>query len=228
MTPDELYARLSALYSRPLELKITESKSTYASAIKTRSGVLRLSVHRLFLEAPTPVLTALIRFATKPDRSSRAVIRQMAHLYFTSLEPPKADLSLSNAKGEYIDLQELYDRTNADYFDNRLKIPITWFPTPRYRKFCHMTFGSYDRTLPLIRINRILDHPDVPLPFVEFIVYHEMLHAVCEPHLDRGGRLWVHTTEFRREEAKHRHYLFSKEWGKQSLKFFKRSLRGRT
>ena len=222
MTPTELQTRLQTLYSRPLQVKILDGKSTYASAIKTRTGVLRLSVHRLFLHAPTPVLEALIRFATKPDRASRAVIRQMANLYFMSIEPPQADDSLSDAKGEHIDLQELYDRTNADYFGNTLNIPIAWFPAPRYRKFRHITFGTFDRTLPLVRLNRILDHPDVPLPFVEFIVYHEMLHAVCGPRLDRGGRLCVHTAEFRREEAKHRHYLFSKEWAKKSLKFFKR------
>ncbi len=228
MTPAELHTRLQSIYPHPLQLKILEGKSTYASATKSRGGTLQLSVHSLFLHAPTPVLQALIRFATKPDRASRAVIRQMAHLYFTSIEPPQSDASLSDTKGAHIDLQELYDRTNADYFNNSLKIPVAWFPSPRYRKFRHITFGTYDRTLPLVRINRILDHPDVPLPFVEFIVYHEMLHAVCAPHLDRGGRLCVHTAEFRREEAKHRYYLYSKEWANESLKFFKRILHGRT
>lgn len=225
MTPGELHARLQALSKHPIELKIIDG-STYASATKSAAGSLRLSVHRLFLHAPTPVLEALIRFATKPNRECRAVIRQMAHLFFTTIEPPLSDLSLSNPKGVFLDLQELYDRTNAEYFEGKIDVPIAWFPAPRYRRYRHITFGMYDRTVPLIRINRILDQCAVPLPFVEFIVYHEMLHAVCKSLLDKRGRLFVHTAEFRRREKEHKYYPFAKEWEKNCLKFF-RSLHGR-
>lgn len=226
MTPDELHERLQALYDRPIQLKILNG-STYASASKSPKGPLRLSVHRLFLHAPTPVLEALIRFAVKSDPQSRAVIRQMAHLFFTTIEPPVSDASLSNPKGTYIDLQELYDRVNAEYFEGKISLPITWFPAPRYRKFRHITFGMYDRTVPLIRINRILDKSTVPLPFVEFIVYHEMLHDVVKSLLDTRGRLSVHTAEFRRREKQHKYYPFAKEWEKTSLKFF-RGIHGRS
>ncbi len=221
MTFDELHARLSQLTEHPIELKIIDG-STYASATRSAKG-LRLSVHRLFLHAPTPVLEALIRFAIRPDRECRAIIRQMAHLFFTSIEPPPSNPSLANPKGDNFDLQEIYDRVNAEYFEGKIAVPIAWFPAPRYRRFRHITFGMYDRTVPLIRINRILDKSRVPLSFVEFIVYHEMLHAVCKSHLDRRGRLFVHTAEFRRLEKQHKYYCFAKEWEKGCLQFFRRT-----
>src|SRR5690606_20830815 len=106
---------------------------------------------------------ALIRFAIKPNRESRSVIRKMAHLFFTCIEPPIPDVSLRDSKGVYIDLQELYHRTNTEYFKGELSLPIAWFPIPRYRKFRQITFGSYDFSLSLVRINRILDHASVPV-----------------------------------------------------------------
>ena len=108
------------------------------------------------------------------------------------------------------------------FLPKKIKVPIAWFETPNYRSFRRITFGSFDRTIPLIRINRLLDCSEVPLQFVEFIVYHEMLHTVCEAKVDARGRLWVHTPEFRRREALYPHYAFAKKWEKQSLNFFKK------
>lgn len=223
MTPVQLFQRLQTLCTQPLSIKISNG-STYVRATRTKGG-LKLSIHRMFLHAPTPVLEALIRFAMKPDRASRTVIRQMAHLFFTRIEPPSFDASLSDSRGRYIDLQELYDQENLASFGGRLSIPIAWFPIPCYRRISHITFGTYDKTLHLIRINGILDHPEVPLSFVRFIVYHEMLHADCQAVFDRNGRLCVHNREFKRREALHPLYPFAKQFEKESLKFFKRILR---
>jgi hypothetical protein len=221
MTPDELRERLQDLCPHPIRLKIHDNKSTYAAARKEKGGVVHLAIHRLFLHASTPVLQALVRFSLCPDRQSRATIRQMAHLFFTRIEPPLPDMSLSDAKGSRVDLQVIYDELNKKFFDCAVQIPVAWFEAPRYRYYRHVTYGSFDRTRPLIRINRLLDYPEVPLPFVEFIVYHEMLHVVCEPQLDACGRLRVHTAEFRRRESLHPYYSQAREWEKKSLKFFK-------
>ncbi len=222
MTPAELLNRLQALCPYPLNLKIHDNRSTYASARREKNGQINLSIHRLFLHSSTPVLQALIRFALRSDPPSRTIIRQMAHLYFTHIEPPLPDPTLSNPKGERVDLQVIFDQVNAAFFEGAIQVPIAWAERRRYRRFRHITFGSYDRTGPLIRINRLLDLPDVPLPFVEFIVYHEMLHAVCQPYLDAKGRMRFHTAEFRRKEALHPAFAFAKEWEKESLQFFKR------
>jgi hypothetical protein len=221
MTFIELCNRLQALCPCPLRVKIHENRSAFATVQRIKDCTIDLSIHRLFLYSSTPVLQALIRFALHRDIRSKAVIRQMAHLYFTRIEPPIPDFGLSNAQGKFVDLQVIYDQLNKSFFDCAINVPVAWFEKPCYRIFRRITFGSYDRTIPLIRINRILDRCEVPLLFVEFIVYHEMLHTVCEARVDVRGRLWVHTPEFHRREALHPHYAFAKKWEKQSLKFFK-------
>lgn len=225
MTDSELQQRLQEICPRPIRLKLHENRSVYASAQKEPCGRIFFSLHRLFLQAPTPVLQAIVRFAMHPDRNARFVIRQMAHLYFTEIQPPKQQPVLMCPKGQHVDLQNIYDRINREYFGGELAVAISWFKTPHYRKFSHITFGMYDRTGPAIKINGLLDSLKVPLSFVEFVVYHEMLHIVCKPKLDSLGRLRVHTPEFRRKEEVHPHYEFAKAWEKQSIKFFK-SLRG--
>lgn len=221
MTFVELCDSLQALCPYPLRVSLHENRAAYATVKKIKNRTIDLSIHRLFLYSSTPVLQALVRFALYRDIHAKAVIRQMAHLYFTRIEPPIPDFSLSNAQGNYFDLQVIYDQLNKTFFGEKVKVPIAWFARPHYRLFRRITFGSFDRTIPLIRINRILDCSEVSLLFVEFIVYHEMLHTVCEAKVDVRGRLWVHTPEFRRREALHPHYAFAKKWEKQSIKFFK-------
>ncbi len=221
MTFVELCERLQALCSYPLRVTIHENHSAYARVQKINGRTIDLSIHKLFLYSSTPVLQALIRFALHKDFRAKAVIRQMAHLYFTRIQPPIPDPSLSNPQGKNVNLQVMYDQLNQLYFNGEIKVPITWFDTPRYRTFRRITFGSFDRTIPLIRLNRLLDRCEAPLQFVEFIVYHEMLHTVCEARVDLRGRIWVHTPEFRRREALYSHYAFAKRWEKQSLNFFK-------
>lgn len=234
MTPVQLGERLKELSPVPLDVRLLKGKSTYISAKKDRRGVLNLSIHPLFLHAPTPVLQALVHFAMKPDSQSRKVIRQMAYLYFTKIAPPKADLALSDPVGEHVDLQILYDKVNRKYFQGTLELPISWFAVPKYKKFTHITFGSFDREQPLVRINRLLDHPSIPIEFVEFVVYHEMLHAVCLPEIDKRGHVKVHTREFKRREALHEHWFFAQMWEKKSLRWFRlqwekqRGFHGRT
>ncbi|MBF8263460.1 MAG: hypothetical protein HW387_1125 [Parachlamydiales bacterium] len=221
MTPDELCERLQAICPRPIRIQIHENRSTYAAARREKDGTIRLMIHRLFLYSSTPVLQALIRFALSRDNQAKATIRQMALLYFTKIEPPAPDLGLSDAQGRVIDLQVIYDQANRNFFEGKIGVPIAWFNPPPYRRYRHITYGSYDRTRPLIRINRLLDSSEIPLPFVEFIVYHEMLHVVCASKIDGRGRISVHTAEFRQREAKHPHYALAKDWGKKGLKFFK-------
>jgi hypothetical protein len=221
MTFVELCSRLQALCPYSLSVRIHDNRSTYASVKRIGCRTIDLSIHRLFLYSSTPVLEALIRFALHKDSRAKAMIRQMAHLYFTQIEPPAPNPALSDPQGKNVDLQVIYDQLNKSLFGSEIQVPIAWFDTPRYRTWRRITFGSFDRTIPLIRINRLLDCCEVPLLFVEFIVYHEMLHAVCETRVDLVGRLWVHTPEFRRREALHPHYALAKKWEKQSLKFFK-------
>lgn len=220
LSDNEFCERLQALSPIPLQVRWHENRSLFVKATRKRNH-LELSLHRLFTYSSTPVLQAIIRFATSRETRSRTILRQMAQLYFTEIQPPEPNWQLMDPEGEHRDLKAIYDLQNQLYFQNQIAVPIAWFKVPHYSHFRHITFGVFDYSLPLIRINGLLDRPEVPLPFVEFIVYHEMLHAACPAKVDMRRRWRVHTQEFRRREALHAHYLFSKQWQKNARQILK-------
>lgn len=217
--------RLQALCPIPIQIVWHENKTTYLSFRKER-GTLFLRLHRLFLQAPTPVLEALIRMSLKrKDKDACTIVRKMAHLYFSQNHAP-ADILPT--KGSHYDLLAILEQVKKQYFSSLLDPSIGWTPS-RVRKCRFITFGTYNRHCHQIRINRLLDDPEVPLYFLEFIVYHELLHAVCPSKIDAAGRCCFHTAEFRQKEKLFHDFEAAKEWEKKSLNFFKRKRRyGRT
>lgn len=210
--------RLHALCPIPLTLVWHENRTTYFSARKEKRG-LTLRLHRLFYQAPTPVLEALVRIALKKDPAAFAIVKRMAYLYFHQNRAAPESLT---AAGSAYDLKEIYGRLKESYFSPEYDASIGWSVRSQRGKFRFVTFGTYDRHRHQILINRLLDDPEVPLYFLEFIVYHEMLHAVCHPQFDSAGRCRVHTREFKEKEKQFPHFGAAKEWEKTSLKFFKK------
>ncbi len=209
-----LALRFAEIYKDPLEIRVHENSSTYLRAEK-KQGVLWLHVHRFFAEAPTPVLEAVVRFAKKKDRDALRVIRRMADLYFE--ENPVMPVTLSS-KGDTYDLEAIYEQIKAEYFAPDYEASIGWSDKSRSGRRRSITFGTYDRQRRQIRINKSLDRPKVPLYFVEFVVYHEMLHAIYLPKTDALGRTKIHTAEFRAKEKEFAHFAKAKEWEKENVK----------
>ena len=223
MNPETIASiKLAALCPLPLRLAWHENRTSFFSCRKDRES-LHLRLHRLFAKAPSPVLEAVIGYAVKGDAHAGRIVRQMAHLYF-SKERIAPDSLVT--KGRIFDLQEIQDRVGKRYFPH-LKVAIGWSTHRRSGAFKCMTFGSYDRHRNQIRINLLLDEKAVPLFFLEFIVYHEMLHAAIPARIDARGAIHSHTAEFRKREKEFAEYLEAKEWEKKSLEFFKRRPRGR-
>jgi hypothetical protein len=123
-------------------------------------------------------------------------------------------------RGEQHDLQELYDGLNQRYFDGTIDARITWgqraaADAPKRRRGS-MKMGSYSVEDRLIRIHPSLDRPFVPRMFVEWIVYHEMLHQKHDIPV-RGGRRQFHTPEFLAEEALFAEHEAARLWERQHL-----------
>ena len=71
--------------------------------------------------------------------------------------------------------------------------------------------------LGLVRIHPVLDRPEVPLFFLESVVYHEMLHHHLGGVPDRGGRTVYHTRAFRQAEARYPLLREALAWEKENL-----------
>lgn len=76
--------------------------------------------------------------------------------------------------------------------------------------------GSYCMEDRLIRIHPSLDRTFVPRLFVEWVVYHEMLHQKHGvPLID--GRRQFHSPEFMQEEAQYENYERASRWERENL-----------
>ena len=120
------------------------------------------------------------------------------------------------------DLQSIYDKIKGEFFPPDYEAAIRWGRAPGRGRYRHITFGTYDLRKNLVRIHPWLDDEKVPLYFIEFVVYHEMLHAVCPPQIDGRGCCRFHTAEFRRREKLFPQFDLAKEWEKGSLLYFKK------
>ncbi len=201
-----------------------ENKSSYLSVKKVHNRF-ELRLHKLFQKAPSPVLEAIVSYAVKRDASSKKIIKQMAFLYFSQETKPS---NIINSQGKYYDLQEMYDRLSVP-FPSLPQITIGWATVKKKGTFRHMTFGSYDQHTRQIRIHPLLDDLKVPKFFVEFVVFHEILHAVIPTKINHDARCIMHSRQFRQLEKTFPEYEMAKQWEKNSLNFFKtRTFHGRT
>jgi hypothetical protein len=127
------------------------------------------------------------------------------------------------AEGEYFDLKEMFDKINAEYFAGALRgYKITWGRKRRLPPKEYFVFGTIQEEDKVIRIHPLMDAPFVPAWFVEYVIYHEMLHAVVPEQIDEYGRRRVHTEEFYRREKKFHCYNRARRWEDENLDRFLR------
>ena len=144
--------------------------------------------------------------------------RKVAHLRL----PMQRQLNLQH-EGKYFDLRSIFDRLNRKYFRGRLRgYKVVWGRRRKQRAKDYFTFGTIQEEDRVIRINPLLDQPFVPLWFLQYVLYHEMLHSVVPDEIVSGGRRRVHTDEFNRRERKFRSYRRARRWEEENLARFLR------
>ena len=129
------------------------------------------------------------------------------------------------APGEFFDLQAIFDQLHARYFQGNAALAgyvITWGRRRRLPPREYFVFGSIQEDDCVIRIHPGLDAPWVPGWFLEYVVYHEMLHAIVPDESLPGGRRRVHTPEFQRRERLFAHYRRARRWEDENLTRFLR------
>ncbi len=127
-------------------------------------------------------------------------------------------------EGKYFDLKDIFDRLNARYFaaSPLQDYTITWGRRRKLAPREYFVFGTIQEDDRIIRIHPRLDALFVPLWFVEYVVYHEMLHSVVPDEPAPGGRRCVHTAEFYRRERLFQHYRRARRWEDENLARFLR------
>ena len=126
-------------------------------------------------------------------------------------------------EGRYFDLREIFDRVNARHFRGRLRgYKVVWGRRRKRRPKEYFVFGTIQEEDRVIRINPRLDQPFVPRWFLQYVLYHEMLHSVVPDEVDTSGRRRVHTSEFNRRERQYPSYRRARRWEEENLARFLR------
>ncbi len=110
------------------------------------------------------------------------------------------------ARGRVYDLDVIFQRVNAQYFQGQLDCPrLTWNQTLTHRKF-----GHYQPASDTIMISITLDDPKIPSYLIEYVMYHELLHKSLGLKITNGRR-YAHHKDFLEAEARFLHYAEAKE-----------------
>jgi hypothetical protein len=217
-----LERRLGLLSKQPVILSITDNRHSMIHATR-RTGLLRVRLHHMFLDAPGSVVEALVRFLLFRDRDASAHVGRYIDgnmFRIRSLEPRRP----LRSRGSTHDLQEIFDELNAQYFGGEVDARICWgTDAPARRSRTTIKLGSYTAHSQLVRVHPRLDQAFVPRWFVGFVVFHEMLHHVM-PATRVDGRRKLHPPEFRARERAYRQYERAVAWEQTNLdRLLKRS-----
>jgi SprT-like family len=174
--------------------------------IRVRGGRVYVRLSDIFQTAPPEVISA-IAFLLVARLLSRKVPKAHELIYRKYAFSPQvlraSDLArqkrgrkvISSAQGKVYDLDRMFARLNRHYFQGELEKPVLTWSKRRARSI----LGHHDSVHNTITISKTLDSHDVPDFFVEYILYHEMLH-IKHPARLINGRRYYHTAAFRSEE----------------------------
>jgi len=214
-----LERELSRRFGTPVRIAITDNTRTMVSA-RHRAGVAFVRLHRMFVSADEHTLELIARFLKRRDARATAALRDYVADHQGQVRRRRTRRVMLSAIGEHHDLGLIYEEMNAFYFDNSVDAQIGWgrmgTPPGRRRRRRSIKLGSYLSTGALIRVHPVLDAAWVPRFFVEYIVYHEMLHHVVDmPVLD--GRRCMHGAEFKARERRFLRYAEAIAWEREHL-----------
>lgn len=170
MGENSLQKELTRHTGLPVHIVFTRNIRRLVTVRRTGKGI-SVRLHE-DLAAPTgKVRDAVLRFVSEGCKKSSAVIRE--HLAKIQPVTPRAQVRL-RPRGHDHHLDELLEQM-ASHFPGADLPQITW-GVRRRPGALRVRLGSYDPSRKLIRVNPVLDHPDVPAAVVRYVIWHEMAH----------------------------------------------------
>jgi hypothetical protein len=196
-----------------------------------RDGVTHLRVHHLFARAPVSLLRTLVRFCfgritRKTSRTIRAHLMDFveAHREETlSVYPRSRRLP---PRGEHYDLEDVLEKVRRQHVRELKSQPEVAWTRRAHRTLMGKWIPNPPPHANLILVNRLLDCETVPAYYLEFIVFHELLHELMP--ISRSCGRWVHhPPEFRRRERRFPHFDRAQRWEGENLSRLYTAYRGR-
>ncbi len=204
---ERLYQEVRSGVPPPARLRFY-SYANLKHTVRFRGGVIRIRISDVLRQAPAEVLEVVIRILLYkldakpvPDRLQRTyrcyVQRPEIQQRLLQIRARRSRKRSSSPRGRCYDLAALYRSLNQRYFAGGLEVrQLGW-----HRHRLLRTLGDWDPARGAIVINPRLDHPLVPQYVVEFVLYHEMLHAALGERRC-GQRSFHHHPRFRKAERR--------------------------
>lgn len=212
MSLDAFQKKIEGQLGKKLWLKINDNRSTMLS-VRWEPDCTRVSMHRMFLEAPQNVMEELACYIRQEKKMIAPVVKSFIEDGLHRLDYSHLiDRDKLCTQGKVYNLQRLYDELNREYFKGSLKLNITWFSQRKRINRSRLTFGLYQDPLKLIKVNRLLDSLSVPIYFLRFVIYHEMLHCACPAYIDEKGVQRMHGKPFKEKEKEFVEYKRALKW----------------
>jgi hypothetical protein len=212
-----LEAALRVRAASPLRLTVTDNRRTMIS-LRRHPRFMEVRLHHMFLYADQPMRDALADYLFDSDRVAAQQIGRFIEQHRERIRRnvPQSRIRLSTL-GTHHDLAAVFRDVNQRYFDDAVDAQITWGRDAQVRRVRRsIKLGSYTARERLIRVHPALDAAYVPRFFIEYIVYHEMLHHVLPPKVTRGRRD-LHGPSFQAREREFADYAQALHWERENL-----------
>jgi len=171
-------------------------------------------LHCMFADVDPVITRALARYIADNDREASRVLGDFIDANSDAVRgrTRRTPAQVILTAGDHHDLRLIFDELNARYFGGAIDAAITWGArTGAPRRRTSIKMGSYSVEERLIRLHRSLDRAFVPRFFVEWIVFHEMLHQVHDIKV-KNGRREFHSKAFMTDEARFDRYDEARLW----------------
>jgi predicted metal-dependent hydrolase len=176
--------------------------------IRKRKKTLHIRISDILIDAPEPILVSaancIISSQLRIDCPKEHKNRYREFIYCPDIRKrtkmirqERAKKRITNSNGKFHDLEKSFVEMNMKYFNGEINKPIiTWSQhRSKYR------LGHYDPDLNTIMVSKKLDSRKTPRILIDYIIFHELLHARY-PGKYLNGRWCVHTSEFKKAESR--------------------------
>lgn len=216
---EQLEAALRGTLPVPVRVTLTDNRRTMITLEKS-PRLMHVRLHHMFAQADPSTLHALGAYLASADRQAAQHIGRFIEQHRESIRGRTVRPVPLSAVGLHYNLNEIYRDVNGRYFDGKVDAKITWSRgaqlKSRRRRNRSIKLGSYTARDRLIRVHPALDAEYVPRFFVEYIVYHEMLHHVVPPKRS-GKRRSLHGPEFMARERDFAEIDAALAWERENL-----------
>ncbi|MBU2488216.1 MAG: hypothetical protein KKA60_02380 [Proteobacteria bacterium] len=199
------------------------NKSSVLSVKKTPGRGLEVRLQHAFRAADEKTLHALAAYIQDGDPDSGVCLdaflkenQGLFHLLVRKSSPRALEY-----KGRHHNLAHLLAEVARVHGLCVEGIRIGWASVTKSSvKRSSIRLGSWSAVFRIVRVHPVLDSPAVPDFFVEYVIYHEVLHSLCPVRCREGRTRRIHTESFRKMERQFYRCLEAVEFERSFVRSF--------